>query len=283
MNKILVPTDFSKNAKNALDYAIVLAKKESAKIILVHAFHVLYITPDLPVEFLADEIDIVETTANKQLKVLSEKVKSENLECEIINKQDFILDLILDVTKIKKPNLIVMGTKGASGLEEVFMGSNTAKIIEKTKCPVIAVPKKSKFKPIKNITYATNYLSSDIDALKKLIEIAKLFNAKITLVHFTDKDNIQKEEEVHLNKFITKIRNKIKYDQLEFKLLTGKHFLEELDDYIKKDTTDLLSISTHYRNIYDKLFGTSYTKKLAYHTSVPLLAFHYKKESMVFI
>ena len=129
MNTILVPTDFSKNAKNALDYAIVLAKKESAKIILVHAFHVLYITPDLPVEFLADEIDIVETTANKQLKVLSEKVKSENLECEIINKQDFILDLILDVTKIKKPNLIVMGTKGASGLEEVFMGSNTAKII----------------------------------------------------------------------------------------------------------------------------------------------------------
>ena len=82
---------------------------------------------------------------------------------------------------------------------------------------------------------------------------------------------------------ITKIRNKIKYDQLEFKLLTGKHFLEELDDYIKKDTTDLLSMSTHYRNIYDKLFGTSYTKKLAYHTSVPLLAFHYKKESMVFI
>lgn len=283
MKNILVPTDFSKNAKNALNYAVAIAKKDMAKITLVHAFHVSYIAPEIPIEFLAAEIDLAEKTSHSQLNALVKKVESENLICETICKQDFALDLILEVATKRKPYLIVMGTKGASGLEALIMGSNTAKVIELAKCPVIAVPEKAKYKPIKNITYATNYLSSDIDALKKLIEIAKLFEAQISLVHIANEKNATYQEDTTLNKFITKVKNRTNYDKLEFKLIYGEHFVEELENYIKNGETDLLAMSTHHRTIYDKLFGTSYTKKLAYYSNIPLLAFHYKKESMVFI
>jgi len=93
------------------------------------------------------------------------------------------VDFILETIDKKKPDLVVMGTTGASGLKEMIIGSNTSTIVEKAKCPVIAVPEKKIFSAIKSITYATNYNLTDIYALEKLVEIAKLFHAKITLLH----------------------------------------------------------------------------------------------------
>lgn len=281
---ILVPTDFSKNANNALDYAISLAKKENAKIILLHAYHVTYVSPEVPMQYI-DEITLEsEQEAQKKLKLLSTKVtETAKLKCELITRQGLAVDLILETIESKKPTLVVMGTKGASGLKEVIMGSNTAKIIDKAECPVIAVPEKASFSPIKHITYATDYNTSDIDALKKLTEIGKLFNARITILHVCDNEYTLESEKEYMNKFKNKVAEKIKYDKTEFKLLQGKQLLKVMEDYISHESPDLFAMSTHHRNLFDRIFGTSSAKKMAYHTKIPLLVFHYKPEPIFFV
>lgn len=278
MKTILVPTDFSKNANNALNYAIEIAKKEHAKIILLHAFHVAYIYPDIPIQDLTEQIQAEEQLAHKQLKLLCDKVEeSGTLKCEFIYKESLAVDFILYTIKKKKPDLVIMGTRGASGIKELIIGSNTAKVVEKAKCPVIVVPEKSSFSPIKNITYATDYNLSDINVLEKLIEIAKLFDAKITLLHVCFEVFTHEAEEEFLDIFKNKVKNEIHYHKMDFKLVYGNNFVDVLDNYIKHESPDLISMSTHYKNLFDKLFGTNSTKKMTYHTTIPLLAFHYKE------
>ena len=278
MKTILVPTDFSKNANNALDYAIAIAKKENAKIILAHAYNIIYIYPDVPVQYAADQIKATEYGAKKQLDALCAKVRSSGkLRCDYLNKQGLAVDVILEVAEKIKPDLIIMGTKGASGVQEVLIGSNAAKVIEKAKCPVISVPAKASYTPIKNITYATNYETSDIISIRKLVDIAKLFDARITLLHIYYDGFAPDLEEEHMRKFKSKVSSKIHYKKLVYKFVYGKNLMKMLEDHVKATSPDLLSLSTHHRNLFDKLFGTSLTKKMAYHTKVPLMAFHSKK------
>lgn len=276
MKTILVPTDFSECANNALLYAIELAKKENSKIILLHAFHVSYVYPDVSMQFLPEQTKAAEQTAYAKLKLLSEKVET-SVTCEIINEESLAVDLILETIDKKKPDLVVMGTTGVSGIKEMLIGSNTASIVENAKCPVIAVPENIPFKQIKNITYATDYHLSDINALIKLVEIAELFDAKVTLLHVCYEVFTHETEEEFMETFRNKIQKDISYNKLNFQLVYGKNLINVLEDYIKKESPDLISMSTTYRNTFDKIFGTSSTKKMTYHAKVPLLVFHYKQ------
>lgn len=285
MKTILVPTDFSKNATNALNYAVALAKKENAKIILLHVYYILYISTEVPMDFYSAQVAAAEQAASKKLKSLCKKVQNiQKIKCEIINREGLTVDTILDTIKKKKPDMVIMGTKGASGIKEVFMGSNTASVIKKAKCPIIAVPERASFKGIKNITYASDYHSSDIVALKKIVELAKMFKSNITILHIFSGEFAHDLEEDHLKKFKQKVKSKIAYTKIKYHLTYGRQSLiTTLANYVKSESPDLLVMSTFSGNLFDKLFGTSDTKKMAFHTKIPLLAFHYKQESVVFI
>lgn len=276
MKTILVPTDFSENANNALHYAIELAKKEKAKIILLHAFHFTLVYPDMPLQFLDEQIKTAEQLAGNQLKLLCEKVEKSS-ECEFITQEGLAVDLILDTIEKKNPDLVVMGTTGVSGIKEMFIGSITAKIVEKATCPVITVPKNADFKPIKNITYATDYYMSDINALSKIVEIAKLFDARITMLHVCYDMLTHEAEEEFMGAFKIKVEKDIQYSEMAYKLVYGNNLIDVLEDYIKNESPDLFSMSTHYKNLFDKFFGANSTKKMTYHTKVPLLAFHFEQ------
>ena len=282
MKTILVPTDFSKNSINAIDYAVALAKREKAKIILLNAFHI--VSPSFDIPLPSDIINSTRIDINKKLEMLCAEIKkTKKVKCDSIVKFDLAVDAIIETTKEVKPDLIIMGTKGASGIKEVLMGSNTASVIEKAQCPVIAVPESARFDGIKKISYASDYYASDIDAMKKLVEIAKLFNAKITVIHVSDEEFTRYSEETYLNDFKSKVRKKIKYDKISYKLVFGKHLEKVLDKEIDEWHPDLLAMSTLHRNLFYKIFGTSVTRKMAFHSEVPLMVFHHKKESVVFI
>lgn len=283
MAMILVPTDFSKNAANALNYAIALAKKEKAKIILLHSLQSAYITPEVPAEYILEQLEAEEQGSLKQLKTIAEKVtKAYKVKCSYLCKQGFAVDVITDTIKNKKIDLVVMGTKGAGGLKAAFIGSNAAAVIEKSPVPVIAVPEKASFERIKNILYATDYRVTDTYALKSLVKIAKMFNAKIEVVHISDGEYVKQGEQELLNEFIKKTGSKVKYKKMTYHLLYSGSVEKKLEEYVKKKSINLLAMSTHPRNFIDKLFGKSVTKKMVYHTKVPLLAFHYRKDPIIF-
>lgn len=281
---ILIPTDYSKGARAALNYAAALAKKTKAKLILLHAFHFIYPISEIPVERDREDLSMLRRKEQEKLKKLSmELAKTQKIKCDFLCREGLAMDVILDVINEESPNLVIMGTKGASGVKEILMGSNTAKVIEKAKCPVLAVPQGVLFKGINKITFATDYHMGDFPVLKDLADMAKPFNARITVIHVSDGGFTQDAEEIGMERFKRLITTKIRYPKISFQVLYGKNLENILQEHIKKQGIDLLAMSTRERNLFERLFGASSTKRMAYHTSVPLIAFHHKKESVIFI
>lgn len=273
-NFILVPTDFSKYARYALDYAIVLAKKQKADIILLHAFSITYISPEVPMNIIAEQMAAVKGTAEKRLKVLAAKIRSRKIGCEIINEQRTLVSLISDVIQKRVPSLIVMGTKGASGLKEVILGSNASSVIKKVKCPVVVVPKKVLLESVKHIVYATDYHAGDIKAVKKLVAMSKLFNANITVIHVPEKSFIPEKEEKKLDLYKKKIKEKVKYNKMEFRLMYGPDPVSVFEDYVRQESPDLFVMSAYHRSLPERLFKPGTIKKMVCQTKIPILVLH---------
>jgi len=281
---ILVPTDFSKNANNAFNYAIEIAKKSKAKIILLHAYDLSFSSPDIPYQYVVEQAAAVETIAKKKLNTLCGKLKSSRtVSCEYINREALAVDLILAAIKDRKVDLVVMGTQGASGLKEVFWGSTTGRVIGKATCPVIAVPEKAKFTGFKNITFSSDYHASDIVVLKKLIELSKIFKSKIKVIHVSDVELTNDAGKLLMSKFRDKVVKRLAFKGISYEIIFGSDTEKALEDYLKLKTTNILAVSTRHRSLIERVFGTSITKKLSYHTKTPLLVFHFKADKVVFI
>ena len=278
MKTILVPTDFSKNAENALAYAIQLAKKEEFKIILFHAFHYNYSGIDTSPEIVIEQSIFIQEGIEKRLKTLAKKTANKNhITCEYINEQGLLSDKLEDIVKKKKIDLIVMGTQGATGLKEIFMGSNTARVIANVTCPVIAVPAKSTFKKIKKIIYATDYQNYDIDALQELKTIATNFEANIEVLHIANGKFTHLEEIKRMEKFQEKVEKKIQSECISFNFLFGLEINDIIEEYLEETTINMIAVSTKQRGLFERIFGSSsITKKIVNHTKIPLIAFHHK-------
>ncbi len=279
MKKILVPTDFSENAGNALNYAIELAKKENAEIILLHVYHPTLVAPYLDVMPDVDAIMEEERWLNK-LRSLQTKIEhAGEIESSIVARLDLAVDGIVSEAEDRNVDLIVMGTRGVNGLKEIFLGSNTARVAERAHCPVIAVPEGASYQHLKKIAYACNYRQIDIEAIQKLVEMARPLNAQVNILHVYNPDSTHAKEE--MERFIREAEKQLIYENLSYELIEGEDIEERLEQYLETEAADLLVLSTHERNLRDKLFGNSITQKLVYHSKVPVMAFHYKKEEAV--
>jgi nucleotide-binding universal stress UspA family protein len=283
MKTILVPTDFSINAIKALDYAVLLAKKRKSKIILLHVYSMVYINPDVPMEFYSEELFLLEKEAAKKLNRLQARINASKVLCEIINRQGSVVDSILEIIKKKKASMVIMGTKGATGMRELLIGSVTAKLISRATCPVIAVPEKNSSAGIKKIIYATDFHTSDIASLRQLATIADLFKAKINIVHIADGEYTNSDEIEYMEKFAQKVKQKISYKFINHEILYSSDVEKKLERFVKENKIDLIAVSTRHRNLIEKFFGKSITKRLAYHINIPMMVFHYKQEPVVLL
>lgn len=286
MKKILVPSDFSENSTEALIYAIGIAKKEKAKIILLHTWTILYHISDIPtLSYVSEEPRAAEAYAREQLDRLCKEITELcDVPHEAIIRQGTVVDTILDIIKEKEIDLVIMGTRGATGLQEIFIGSNTAKVIRKAHCPVLAIPAGCIFNDLKKIIYATNYQTSDFNALKRIAAIARPYNAEITLLHITDEYYSPEGAEILLKAFTQKVKEKTNYYHFTFHLIYGSDVNQKLDEYVQKKHADLFVMSTMHRNILDRLlFGESKAKVMAFHTKMPLMVFHHTENTPVFI
>jgi nucleotide-binding universal stress UspA family protein len=274
MKTILVPTDFSHPASNALDYATGLASKLSARLLLLNVFWVPVYESDKPDEVAAKEKDF-RTYANSHLRKTEEKIHTSypQLEVESMVRNGFVGDEIAAMARVSRAEMIVMGTKGASGVEEALMGSNTTEVIQKALCPVLAVPSQARWHGIHRIVAAVGNHDNDLTTMVEVAQLAKLFKARVTLVHLTEEEK-ELADEVHLRHLRREVGRRTSYPQLESTLLEGDHLPETLEKFIRETKADLLVMATRKRNFLKQLFGRSFTRKMACHTHVPLLAFH---------
>jgi len=276
MKTILVPTDFSENALNAILYALKMNKKIKAKIILFHSYIIPVYATDIPLP----EVDEEEfrNGSLKELRKLKTRFQSESpgivFEVELSTTQGFAGEEIVKIAGEKKADLVVMGTKGATGLREALVGSFTADVIETINCPVLAVPEKAKFDDLKKIVFATNYALNDFENIKKAIDFAKHFNADIILLHVATGDLDRTFEFNSIERFKEQIKQESKYDKVTFKLLENTNVLEAMNLYLDEVKADMVAMTTRHRSFFQKLFNRSMAKRMSYHSHIPVIVFH---------
>ncbi|QLG45972.1 universal stress protein [Costertonia aggregata] len=274
---ILIPTDFSKNAWNATKYAMALYENETC------VFHILNTyTPNIAhSRFMATSINgaaLEDSTRRHSLNGLEHLIqriqddfKNPNHSFEAISSFSLLVDEIKDLVEEKNIDLIVTGTKGASGLEEVFMGSNTVRIIKSIKnCPVLAVPQYFEFERPSEIAFATDfnrfYTKSE---LEPLLEMARMFRATVRIVHVQYEIKALTELQLFNLNMLRKYLNTVEHyvhtvSELNSVSKTLEVFSDELDIH-------LLAMLNYPHSYMERITKEPIVKRVAFHTQIPLL------------
>jgi nucleotide-binding universal stress UspA family protein len=272
MVNILVPTDLSELSKIAVQYAIKIANKMDGNITLLHVINIIQptrATMRLRLKSLEQELlDIAKEDLEALVKDISKTAKT-NLPIKIkIVKGSSFNDSVKREAKKLRTGLIVMGTRGASGLKKYVLGSNTASVIEISHVPVLAVPELGSFKNFRNVVYASDLTHLEKE-LKTLIPYLEKFDSTVHLIHVA-----QSLKTVSIiERKIDSVVQKTGYKNVVVRVMVNKQVDEAIDHYVDVIKADLLTMFTHERSFYEKLFDRSMTRKMAFHSKVPLLAF----------
>lgn len=278
MKNILIPTDFSDNAWNALVYGISFFKKTHCTFHIVHVNAIdtnvsgeaaMYIAPDILESTILAE-------SREQLKALSQKIEQLplNVKHEFHFKAiyGFLTDQLKDLVKKKSIELIIMGTKGASGLKSVSMGSNTGNVITKVPCTLMAVPEDATYEKIEEIGFPSDLnLAYDVKILDTIKDIILLKKSALRLLYVSSKG-----EELNANQI--KIKNLLldyyKETECTFHEVTGKHIDESVQCFIESRNLDMLIMVAKNLNFLERILFRPTVEKISYHTKVPFLVIH---------
>ncbi len=270
IKNILVPIDFSDCAKNALKNAIELAKLSEARLTLLNAFHVP--VPHSPVgtativQTLAHEVEEVAIEDFKKLK--NEFPELDAMQCKFVVEHGFAIDRILAGIKTYQSDLIVMGTVGASGVEEVVLGSNTNRIIKQSSVPVLAIPSDASIADISNIVLASDYGEiHDYEKLAAIKTIVDLFHANLHVIHIGKKPMIDEDSVIGARS----LERALKGLDKTYNYINHNNFEEALFKFVAEKDIDMLAMLPREHNWIERILMVSHTRKIVFHTKIPLL------------
>ncbi len=277
MKTILVPTDLSNNALNALKYALKLAEAGSSRLIVFHcsnqspAILMEATTPSARELMVKDDIKTKKIALSKHVEKALKLTASDIQPRLIVESNPFVVENVLEVAQRSKVSLIVMGTHGASGMEKVLFGSNTTELISKSEIPVLAIPEKYRFKEVKKILFATD-LADFPNELKKVIPFSKATGAAVNVLYMDYGPHITGDKLVNAMKFSSRkgyenVKIILKPATIEVPLFN------QLSDAIATLKPGWVVMFTKERSFWDKIFRKSKTEKLAYELKYPLLSF----------
>jgi nucleotide-binding universal stress UspA family protein len=159
-----------------------------------------------------------------------------------------------------------MGTKGATGLKEVFLGTLTQKIINSSRFPVLAIPQDSRYISLKKILFLTDYSLSQLHTLQKVHDLAHLWGAQIDVLQVSVTDN---DQDKTFSGAWQKVRPK---SDVHFYLLTSNDVEGTINDFIELHKINLVALVTHHYSFFEKLFLHSLSKDLVFHAQIPILS-----------
>lgn len=266
MAHILLPTDFSSNALNAARYAVQLLGTEGNTFTVLNS----YMMPRGAASTMWSIDDLLAKESREGLDAFVARMKEEPelAKAELVSVSEHG-DLPNVVERFAEdqtpPDLVVMGTQGASGLKEVLMGSNTADVIRNGAIPVLAVPQDARYSPPKRIVLADDGGPVDKQAIRMLVEIARWSHAEVMIVRVTDPERTLEEP------------TDSAYDTLLGAIPRSHHFIrgenvnKALNDLADQSDADMVVVLHRKRGLFEQLFHRSTATKLAMHTHIPML------------
>ncbi|MGV3609617.1 MAG: universal stress protein [Fluviicola sp.] len=272
MKKILVPTDFSKLSENALDYAVQLAKKTEAEILLFHVYTIPVFTEN---SILISTEEYLELEAIRHLEKLKESVEKSNPEIQIsyTAKAGFPIEQITDYANKQLVDLIVVGSQGVGYIQERVLGSTASSLIRKVEIPLMIIDKHVKFKEPKKIVLAVDFAETDDQVvLAPLKKIAAKFQSHICVLNiFTEAAVIPTFGEIAES---FKLEKALKHTHHTFFEMEHPDVVLGINHFVKKNQIDLVTIISRTHSLIGRIFREPLTKAMTFHSLVPLMVLH---------
>lgn len=280
MKKILIPTDFSKNSKNSIRYAVDLFKENPCQ------FFILYINiegsniTEKPVyEFGTNVLVEIEPKAiSHKLKDLEKFIaslssKKEHHHFTTMREQGYFLTTIRKHIQEKEIDLIIMGTRGASELKEFFIGTRSGDVITKVECDVLVVPDKAKFKNFKQVVIPIDFeVDFDDSILKKIANNINSEKAQIKLLYVT-KSQIPLFEEIELQQkqLVQRLSEKLP-NPISFHRVVSKQIEDGIQIFAESMNADLIIMISKDYGLIQRSFLDTTVEEVSFNTSIPLLS-----------
>jgi len=281
MKKILLPTDFSKNSINAINYAVSLFKDIACEFYLLNVYRVPYLANEAMMDQDFTELRKVEKEMDQESKrglkkLMEELPKNKKHHFEMISDFNLFSLAVHQVVDERDIDLIIMGTKGATGAREIFMGTNTSDVIMRNACNVIAVPENLKFKAPKEILFPTDFsIWYKFSDLEPLISLASMNHSIVRIVHFAPSDELsedQKENKQNLSSLLEGISH-------EYFTVNASNFEEGINCFTQsRGNIDMILIVGRHYGFFERLFFRPKVKALSFHSRIPLYVIHHTNE-----
>lgn len=278
MKNILIPTDFSDNAWNALLYGITFFKKTQCTFHIVHINAIntnssgeaaLYVSPDILEETILAE-------PKEKLQHLLKRIEKLPLNAKHNFKVQAIYGFLINELKTlvinKKIDLIIMGTKGATGLKSVSIGSNTGNVITKVPCNVMAVPENACYENIHEIGFPSDLnIAYDIKVLETIKDIILLKRSALRLLYISGANEALSQNQTKVKNFIL---DYFKDNVCTYHNIIGKNIDESVQCFTESRNLDMVIMVAKNLNFLERILFRPTVEKISYHTKVPFLVIH---------
>jgi nucleotide-binding universal stress UspA family protein len=266
MKKILVPTDFSPTADNALKYAIQIATEFKSELYLYHVYAFDRFNYDL--NFREDEQPYtkqMERNMEKTKLKFIEEIKQKGLTLKTMVERDDVFSLFRNKTEEHGIDLIIMGSKGASGFEKIVFGSVAATAIEMSRIPVWVITPTCTFSSLDRIVLSIDNKEVKPNVLSPLQKLAAGFNAKVTLLNVTSGEKTNKNTHQKIDLYMEGVETTIR------EIPKSRTINESINEYIKNEGVDLLCMIRREKGFFESIFSKSITKAQVFDSHIPLL------------
>ena len=274
MKKLLVPTDFSDTSKNAALFAVQMAADiQNARIILIHVSDKITGGSDgSPLTEDDDDRRVILTQALSQLKDELHAASTVPIDF-VTEKGSSLVETLTRYVRHQAIDLVIMGITGATRLEQIFMGSNTLEMAKESVCPVMIIPPDAKYRTIKNVVLASDFKEVDVTIpVAPLKATLDLFKPALHIVNVDSEHYVELTDEYKAER--VKLEGMLKGYSPEFYFIRQYDFFDAISQFVDDKNIDLIFIVPKDRSFVSNLFKTSHTKKLAYHSHVPIVAIH---------
>lgn len=273
MKKIILPTDFSENAYNAIAYALELFKNETCTFYLLNTYtpvlydsEYMYYTPTMSID------EVYKNNSIKGLSRLAKRISKEynnpKHEFKKISAFNFLTDEINEQVEEKGIDMVIMGTQGATGAKEILFGSQTIHTIKKAKCPVLAIPSEYEFIPLKNMLLPSDLsIGFKENQLKLLRALAVENKVDLHILHIMEGDTlspVQEEGKHELSKYF-------KDASLHFHFEKGDDIQHGILEFQKKNSVEILCMINNKHSFFENLFFRPVVHKVGFQVKVPFL------------
>lgn len=276
MKKIILPSDFSENAWNAIFTALKLYANTTCHFYLLNAYEPGVLKPlgtkgHQRLDVIYDSLSKnSEKKLSEILKYLEINHKNPKHSFETVAKENTLEEAIKKVSTEEDIDLIVMGTQGATGAKQVFLGSNTVKVLNRIKnIPILAVPDSFNFQELKNIIFSTDFMRTyDKYEFEPLLELARLWNSKIEIVHVSEEFKLNEKQQAQKDILEHRFSEfDYSFQDLPFKSSTAY----TIGLHVSNRKSDILGIIRHQHTFWEKVIGEPVVKKIAFHSTIPVL------------